>query len=100
MRVRYVLDDGDDDPPGFLVQHFVVPKRIQTVQSARDAVVKSQKHVLEESDSQVLVYALVTCGGTSTIPNNNHTVYRVRGDVGNHRSFEYVVFVYDLKIAY
>lgn len=90
MRVRYVLDDGDDDPPGFLVQYFVVPKRIQTAQAVRDAVVKSQKHVLEESDSQMLIYALVTCGGTLTMLNHAAFIgmYRHRPGVISARTWQ------------
>lgn len=43
MRVRYVLNYGDDDPSGFLVNDFVTPKRIQTIKTTCDGVVKSQE---------------------------------------------------------
>lgn len=74
MRVRYVLYDGDDDPPGFLVDDFVAPKRIETVKAMCDDVVKSQEHVLEQSDSDVLIGSpRVSCASRSDAKNNNQS---------------------------
>lgn len=49
--VCYVLDDSNDDSSSFLVYFFVEPKWIHTIKSICNNIVKSQKHVLEKSDS-------------------------------------------------
>lgn len=51
MRVSNVLDDGDYDSTGLLVNFFVTPKWIETIQLICDNVVEPQKNVLKKSYS-------------------------------------------------
>lgn len=51
MRVSYVLNDGDYNSTGLLVNFFVTPKWIETIQLICDNIVEPQKNILKKSYS-------------------------------------------------
>ena len=52
---------GDEDPPGFLEQLFVVPMRVEVVEVIGQPVVFSQKDDLEDRELGILVSTNITC---------------------------------------
>lgn len=55
-----VLELGDQYSPGFLVQGFVVPVRVDVRQDGGDAVVLSEEDDLQNGQLRVLVGSSVT----------------------------------------